>query len=134
MELVFFLDAMMHVARLSRIIRQPRGNAVLVGVGGSGKQSTTRLAAYICGMKCMQIAIARGYGIAEFREDIKLMMIAAAAGLESGDTVFLFTDSQIVVETQLEDINNVLNSGEIPNLVSPPHPRAGSSSYTAPAH
>ena len=37
-------------------------------------------------------------------------------GVEGKDTVFLFTDSQIVDETMLEDLNNVLNTGEVSNL------------------
>lgn len=36
--------------------------------------------------------------------------------MEGKNVAFLFTDTQIVVETMLEDLNNVLNSGEIPNL------------------
>lgn len=42
--------------------------------------------------------------------------IKIKTGVEGKNVAFLFTDTQIVVETMLEDLNNVLNSGEIPNL------------------
>ncbi|GBG25533.1 Dynein heavy chain 6, axonemal [Hondaea fermentalgiana] len=114
MNLVFFRDAMEHIARIARILRQKRGNAMLVGVGGSGKQSLSRLAMFMSGMKCFQIEITKGYGPTEFREDLKRMMInAGVAGRKVG---FLFTDSQIIVDDFLEDVNNILNSGEVPNL------------------
>jgi dynein heavy chain len=114
MNLVFFLDALKHCSRVSRLLRQPRGNAMLIGVGGSGKQSLCRLAASVGDMKCIMIELVRGYGINELREDIKLMMINA--GVAGKHTVWLFTDTQIVNDSFLEDINNILNAGEVPNL------------------
>ncbi|XP_054978204.1 dynein axonemal heavy chain 6 [Sorex araneus] len=113
-KLVFFQDAIEHVSRIVRMIRQERGNALLVGVGGTGKQSLTRLAAHICGYKCLQIEPSRGYNYESFHEDLRKLY--RLAGLEERNMVFLFTDTQIVVEEFLEDINNILNSGEVPNL------------------
>ncbi|KAJ3216110.1 Dynein heavy chain 6, axonemal [Dinochytrium kinnereticum] len=113
-RLIFFLDAQQHISRISRIIRQPRGNALLVGVGGTGKQSLTRLACHISDFNCFQIELTRTYGMDEWREDLKKLYISS--GVEGKNTVFLISDTQIKTEVFLEDINNILNSGEVPSL------------------
>ena len=53
------------------MLLQPRGNALLVGVGGSGRKSLTRLAAYVTGVTCFTIEISKKYRLTDFREDLK---------------------------------------------------------------
>jgi len=112
MDLVLFEDAMRHVCRISRIVST--GNALLVGVGGSGKQSLSRLAAFICQQSTFQIAISGNYGVNEFREDLKGLY--TRAGVKGEPVLFLFTDSQIADEKFLVFLNELLASGNIPDL------------------
>ncbi|XP_076248728.1 dynein heavy chain at 16F [Calliopsis andreniformis] len=112
--IIFFMDAIEHVCRLARILRSERGNGLLVGVGGMGKQSLTRLASHLNGYKCYQIEVTRTYDKSSWHEDLRRFYFEP--GAIAKHTTFLFTDTQIVLEEFLEDINNTLNTGEVPNL------------------
>ncbi|XP_074657783.1 dynein axonemal heavy chain 2-like [Tubulanus polymorphus] len=114
MDLVLFRDAIEHVSKIVRVIRQPRGNMLLVGIGGSGRQSLCRLSAFLCDYVTFQIEVTKHYRKNEFRDDLKRLYYQA--GVENKATVFLFNDTQVVEEGFLEDVNNVLSSGEVPNL------------------
>ncbi|KAL5106320.1 hypothetical protein TcWFU_007241 [Taenia crassiceps] len=114
MNLVLFEDAIKHVLRIDRILESPRGNALLVGIGGSGKQSLSRLAAFISSLEIFQIVAKKGYSVTDLKAD--LAALYRKAGLKNVGTVFLLTDAQVLDEKFLVIINYLLASGEIPDL------------------
>ncbi len=68
----------------------------------------------MCVFVGIQVEIGKGYTSVEWREDLKLILRKGAEG--TSHAVFLFTDTQIKEENFLEDIGNLLNSGEVPNM------------------
>lgn len=114
MNLVLFEDAMYHVCRINRILEGPRGNALLVGVGGSGKQSLSRLAAFISSLDVFQIQLRKGYTSSDMRASLSTLYIKA--GLKNAGSVFLMSDAQVADERFLVLVNDMLASGEIPDL------------------
>jgi dynein heavy chain len=111
MNLVLFDDALEHLTRIYRVIRMDKGNALLVGVGGSGKSSckkwfsikssifilliftVTRLAAFAAGCEIFEIKLSRGYSETHFREDLKILY--NKLGIENKKIVFMFGDQHV---------------------------------------
>lgn len=114
MNLVLFNQAIEHVCRISRITSNPRGNAFLVGVGGSGKQSLARLASYINGHDIFQILVTSTYDINDFRSDMQELY--RKCGLRGYPFAFILTDTQIVSLDMLVYLNDMLSSGNVPEL------------------
>lgn len=114
MDLVIFKFIVEHISRVARVLKQSNGHVLLIGVGGSGRQSSSKLATFMNDYEIFQIEITKTYSFTEWRDDI--MKIMMRAGCDGRPTTFLFTDQQIKEESFLEDINMLLNTADIPNL------------------
>jgi dynein heavy chain len=114
MELVLFTMAIEHICRITRCLDKPRGNALLVGVGGSGKQSLSKLSGFICGYENFQITVTATYGMNDFKEN--MLYLYTRAGCKGIGTCFILTDGQIVNERMMVFLNDMLATGNIPDI------------------
>ncbi|XP_045466201.1 dynein axonemal heavy chain 10 [Harmonia axyridis] len=114
LPIVLFDDALEHLTRIHRSLRLQKGHVMIVGVGGSGKLSLTKLAAFTAGCDLFSIVLCRGYNEAMFKEDLKVLY--NKLGVDNKPTVFFFAAAQVVEEGFLEFINNILMIGIVPSL------------------
>jgi len=114
MNLVIFDDALFHLLRICRVTNSPSGSILLVGVGGSGKQSLTKLSAFICKHLFFQISITKTYGDNQLKDDIRELY--EQCGPLGGSASFIMTDAEVKKDSFLEAINSMLATGEIPGL------------------
>ena len=115
MNLIFFNEAVSYICKITRILKTERGNALLIGLGGSGRNSLTNLSAFIRGLSLYSFEISKNYNEQSWKEDLRKLL--KQTGAKNTPSYIFLTDNNILYESFLEDINNILNTGEVPNLM-----------------
>ena len=121
-EIVLFDDCLKNLMRITRIIQQDQGSVMVVGVGGSGKQSLTRLAAF-----CEQnLLVQPTYGSPPRPDDLRLVFrtifsrVIEEYNPQKGKYfiphTLLMTDAEFKIDYYLEVVSSFLATGEIANL------------------
>ena len=114
MDLVLFYDAIKHITRITRILNTPGGNALLIGVGGSGKQSLSKLATFICGYELRQIPVSSEFDLGCLLSELQVYV--KTAGIRGIPVTWLVSESQIFREEVLVYVNDLVANGWIPEL------------------
>jgi len=114
MNLLLFDYMLSHLSRVARVINKPQGHGLLVGLGGNGRTSISRLAAYVNDCSTQKIELHKSYGVIEWREDLRTLY--KSLGIDNKKIAFSFSDKEIRDEVFVEDINSILNVGELTSL------------------
>jgi dynein heavy chain len=76
MDLVLFDFAIMHCIRILRVIAMARGNCFLVGLGGTGRQSLSKLATFMADFNTFDIEMSKQYSKENWKDDMKRLLLA----------------------------------------------------------
>jgi dynein heavy chain len=117
MQLVLFDQAVAHVLRVCRVLRRPGGHALLVGVGGSGKQSMAKLAAFMCGYATYSPKVSPTYTLTDFVDEL-VDLFKRASIRPATPLVLLISDGHVWDERMLVHVCDLLSCGVVTDLMS----------------
>ena len=100
--------------RIDRVLRQPLGHLLLVGVSGGGKTILSRFVAWMQGMSVFTIKVHKHYEAKDFDKDLRTVL--TRAGCKNEKIVFIFDESNVLNTAFLERMNALLAGGEVPGL------------------
>ena len=59
MDVALFEFAINHILRICRVMKMARGNAMLVGLGGSGRSTLVKVASLVCDYNIFTVDITK---------------------------------------------------------------------------
>ena len=86
----------------------------MIGLGGNGRKTIAKLATFINECQEFKINLSKNYDKMEWLEDLRNLY--KMLGIDNRKIVFSFSDRDIKKEQFIEDINNILNVGELTSL------------------
>lgn len=112
--LILYDDLLDHVLRIDRVLRQPQGHLILIGVSGGGKATLSRFVAWMNGIKVVQLKTTRKYSQEDFDSDLR--QVLRRSGTNGEKICFMLDESNILESAFLERMNTLLANGEVPGL------------------
>lgn len=113
-DFVLYDDAIDHILRIDRVLKQPQGHLILVGPSGTGKTTLTKFVAWINGLKIVQLGVTRNYSLGEF--DGVLKDLLKRSGVQGESICFIVDESTILDGAFLERMNSLLANSQIQEI------------------
>jgi dynein heavy chain len=114
-NILLFEECLENLAKLNRILSREHGHALQVGLGGDGRRTLTRLATYMQGYQLREMDVQKEVMYSDWQDFLRDIFLNS--GIKNIKCTILVTDNQLNKDLFYEDINNLLNIGEIPNLL-----------------
>ena len=114
-SILLFQECLDNLAKLNRILSREQGHALQVGLGGDGRRTLTRLATYMQGYQLREMDAQKDVLYTDWQDFLRDVFLNS--GIKNVTSTILVTDNQLSKNVFYEDINNLLNIGEIPNLL-----------------
>jgi len=119
LSLVLFTDMLLHLTRIHRVLRQPCGHLLLLGAAGSGRASLVRIGAYIAECALVASSSHASYTMPQWRAELRRAVLRA--GELDEQVVLLLSEASLDLldgdDGILEDVNQLLNTGEVVGLL-----------------
>lgn len=113
-NLVLYDDAIDHILRIDRVLKQPQGHLILVGPSSTGKTSLTKFVSWINGLKIVQLGVSRDYTLEKFDEVLKGLLMRS--GIQGESICFIVDESTILDGAFLERMNSLLANSQIQEI------------------
>ncbi|CDI74192.1 hypothetical protein EPH_0001780 [Eimeria praecox] len=115
LSLVLFPQAVEHALRCMNTFLQPQGHMLLLGVGGSGRRSCARLAAFLAGFGVVESqGVSHSVAMSEWQEDIKSTILAT--GVLKKPQLLLVPAEHLAHDGVAADVCTMLQLREIPDV------------------
>lgn len=111
---VIFKQALMHVARITRVLSMDQGHMILLGSAGSGRRTLCRLAAHICSMQLFEVNLKDSQSGVQWKDLLKNLI--HTSGVQGRPSCLLLADIARPADTMLDDVNQLMSTGHLPGL------------------
>ena len=115
-EVMLFKYSMENICKICRVLCQPSGNILLLGEGGTGRETSARVAAVLKEATFFSPPVSSSFTFSHWRTEMKSLL--KAAGLTGKCSVLFLTMETLNVADFMQDINMLLTNGSIDGLFS----------------